>query len=253
MSEIELVTTPSLGDSSYVLISGDEVALVDPQRDAWRVLPGLASRRLTVRYVLESHVHNDYVSGALEVRAATGAQVVAAERGGYQFDHRGVGEGDEIPLGDVVVRVIETPGHTPEHVSFLVFEAQRAAPVAAFTGGSLIAGSAGRTDLLGEEFTGELTQAQFQTLHRLALLPAGTAVLPTHGAGSFCASNVTAGDPTSTIGHERRTNPALLAIDEETFVREQLSGLPRYPTYYRYLATVNRAGPRVLRHAPALP
>ena len=250
MTDIQLIRTPSLGDNSYLLASGDEAAIVDPQRDVWPVLRACRQRGLTLRYVLETHVHNDYVSGAQEARAATGARVVAPARGRYTFDHLPVVEGDEIVLGDLAVRVMETPGHTPEHVSYLVVDDRR--PAAVFTGGSLIAGSAGRTDLLGTEAANDLTRAQFRSLRRLAALPETTGVLPTHGAGSFCARSAASGSPTSTIGAERRTNPALLITDEERFVRERLTGLPRFPAYYRHMAPINRAGARVLRRAPAL-
>lgn len=251
-AEIDVFPTPTLGDNSYLVAVGADALLVDPQRDAWRFVAAADARGLSIRYVVETHVHNDYVSGALEVRAATGAQVIASAEGQYRFPHRGVAEGDEIHLDGVTVRAIETPGHTPEHLSYLLFDDGREAPAAAFTGGSLILGSAGRTDLLGEDRAEELTRAQFRSLRRLAALPDDARVLPTHGAGSFCASGSPSTGPTSTVGEELRHNPALREIDEERFIRDRLSGLLLYPAYYRHMAAANREGPAVLGRLPGL-
>jgi hydroxyacylglutathione hydrolase len=252
MSEIEIMTTVSLGDTSYLLVSGDEAALVDPQRDSWGLMESCASRGVRIRYVLETHVHNDYVSGALEVRAATGAMVAGPARAPYAFDHLGLAEEDEICFGDVTVRAMETPGHTAEHTSYLVFDDTRQPPTAVFTGGSLLVGSAGRTDLSGEDHTEELARAQFRSLRRLALLPDATRVLPTHGAGSSCAAGPVSGARTTTMGAERHANPALTTRDEEEFVSGRMAGLPPYPAYYHHMAPINRSGPDVLGGPPML-
>ncbi|HET6353347.1 MBL fold metallo-hydrolase [Streptomyces sp.] len=252
MSAIEIMTTASLGDSSYLLVSGDEAALVDPQRDSWGLMESCTSRGVRIRYVLETHVHNDYVSGALEVRAATGATVAGPARAPYAFDHLPLAEDDEIVVGGATVRAMETPGHTAEHTSYLVFDDPSLAPTAVFTGGSLLVGGAGRTDLSGEERTEELARAQFRSLRRLSLLPDTTRVLPTHGAGSSCAAGPVSGNRTTTMGTERRSNPTLAIENEEKFVGERLSGLPPYPAYYRYMAPINRAGPEVLGGRPEL-
>jgi glyoxylase-like metal-dependent hydrolase (beta-lactamase superfamily II) len=247
--DLELVVTPGLGDNSYVLASGDEAVIVDPQRDAGRFLALAESKGLTVRHVLETHVHNDYVSGAVEIRAATGAEIVAPAGGGYAFQHRGVAEGAEVTVGDIRLVAMETPGHTPEHLSYLVYE-RSDAPVAVFTGGSLMVGGAGRTDLLGEDVAEELTRAQYRTLRRLASLPDSVQVLATHGAGSFCGSGPAPPERVSTMMEERRRNRALALPDEESFVRRQLTGLLAYPTYYRHMAAINRRGPRLLANMP---
>jgi rhodanese-related sulfurtransferase len=162
-------------------------------------------------------------------------------------------DGEEVVVGDATLRALETPGHTPEHTAYLLLEGSASEPSAVFTGGSLMVGGAGRTDLLGPERTEELTRAQCRSLRRLVALAEETLVLPTHGAGSFCAST-TSGPRTSTFGTERRGNPALALLeDEEAFVRERLLGLPRYPDYYRFMAPINRAGPDVLGALPGLP
>ncbi|MGH2556458.1 MAG: MBL fold metallo-hydrolase [Actinomycetota bacterium] len=248
--ELEIIVTPGLGDNSYVLASGGEAAVLDPQRDIGRVLSLAESRDWKIRHVLETHVHNDYVSGALELREATGAEIAEPAGGGYRFEHRSMAEGDEVPLGDHVLVAMETPGHTPEHLSYLLKDAESGQAVAIFTGGSLMVGGAGRTDLLGPEQTDELTRAQFRTLRRLASLPDEVQVLPTHGAGSFCGVGPAPKERTSTMAEERRRNLALAAPDEDVFVRQQLSGLLAYPTYYRFIAPINRSGPRLLRDYP---
>ncbi len=180
---VESFLTRGLGDTSYLLALGDESVIVDPQRDVRPVLAAARARDLRVTRVLETHVHNDYVSGALELRAAIGAMIAGPARAGYAFPFEPLAEGDELSLGTLRIVAAETPGHTPEHLSYLVYEEEAEEPTAVFTGGSLIVGSAGRTDLLSSGATLELTRAQRHSLNRLSALPDQTLVLPTHGAG----------------------------------------------------------------------
>jgi hydroxyacylglutathione hydrolase len=250
--DVEVFVTDGLGDSSYLVRSGDEAALVDPQRDAWRFLRAAERTGMRIRAVLETHVHNDYVSGAQEVRAATGAEVVAPAAGGYAFPHRPAAEGDEVRAGDLRLVAMATPGHTPEHLAWLVHEGGVATPRAVFTGGSLLVGSAGRTDLLGPELAGELAHAQFGSIRRLAALPDEVEVLPTHGAGSFCVAAMPATRRTTTIGQERRDNLLVRAADEDAFTEELRAEVMAWPAYYRHMAPINRAGPTVLGHLPGL-
>ncbi|MBP0448777.1 MBL fold metallo-hydrolase [Kitasatospora sp. RG8] len=251
---IEPVTTAALGDTSYLLTSGDEALVVDPQRDCWPLLASCEARGLRIRYVLDTHVHNDYLSGALEVRAATGATVAGPARAGYDFDHLPLAEGDEITLGGLCVQALETPGHTAEHTAYLVLDggSGEELPTAVFTGGSLLVGSAGRTDLSGAARTEQLARAQYRSLRRLAQLPSGTRVLPTHGAGSSCSIGAVTGERTSTVGDQRLANPALLIADEDAFVATRMLGLPPAPAYYRQMGPLNRAGPAVLGGPPEL-
>jgi hydroxyacylglutathione hydrolase len=255
--DLELFVTPGLGDASYLLASGREAVLVDPQRDAWRFLEVAASRGWRIRYVLETHVHNDYLSGALETRAATGAEIAAPARGGYEFDHLPMDEGDEIELGALRLTALATPGHTPEHLAWVVSELGAAGmytpgglgqPASVFTGGSLLVGSVGRTDLLGPVLTDALTRDQQRSLARIAELPGGTRILPTHGSGSFCSAGPVGGDRTTTIESERRSNPAFALTDAspEAFRVQALADLGRVPAYYAHMAPLNRRGPRIL-------
>jgi glyoxylase-like metal-dependent hydrolase (beta-lactamase superfamily II)/rhodanese-related sulfurtransferase len=249
---LESFLTQGLGDTSYLLASGVESLIVDPQRDVGPVLAAARARGLRVTRVVETHVHNDYVSGALELRAATGAAIAGPARARYAFPFEPLAEGDELSLGTLRIVATETPGHTPEHLSYLVYEGDAEEPTAVFTGGSLIVGSAGRTDLLGPEATLDLTRAQHHSLGRLKALPDQTLVLPTHGAGSFCSSSPPGEERTSTIGRERASNPALTDAEmgEEAFVERRLTGLLAYPSYYSHIAPINRAGPRVFGDVP---
>jgi hydroxyacylglutathione hydrolase len=248
--ELETFLTEELGDSTYLLGSGGEALLVDPQRDAWRFVDAARRRGWRIRWVLETHAHNDYVSGALEVRAATGAGIVAPGRGGFRFPHRPVDQDDVVELGDLRLVVRATPGHTFEHIAWQIHKGDAAEPVAVFTGGSLLVGSAGRTDLVGPEATETLTRSQYRTLQALADLPDDVVILPTHGSGSFCASNLPDLGRTTTIGLERERNAALHAPDEATFLERQLAALRRFPAYYAHMGPLNRSGPPVVGHAP---
>ena len=250
--ELDLFVTHGLGDNSYLLSWGDEAAVIDPQRDIERFVEAARVRGARIRYAIETHVHNDYVSGAAELRAATGAEIVGPAAAGYAFAFLPIADGTEVELGDGSLMALATPGHTPEHTSYLLRDAD-GRQVALFSGGSLIVGSAGRTDLLGADRADELARAQFRTMRRLAALPDDVALLPTHGAGSFCASTPAGGERTSTLGAERAGNPALADRDEETFVRRQLSGLQAYPDYYAHMAPINRAGPPVTGAVPIPP
>src|SRR6266545_2042148 len=248
--DLDVVVTAGLGDNSYLLISGREALAVDPQRDAWRLHQAADQRGATIRAVLETHVHNDYVSGAHEIRAATGAQIIAPAKGRYEFPHRPVDDGDELLLGDLRLVAMATPGHTYEHLAYLVYEGDATGPAAVFTGGSLLVGSAGRPDLLGAEHTDELTRAQYDSLRRLAALPATAQVLPTHGAGSFCVAAMPTTRRTSTIDAENRDNPLLTAQDFAEFSAELRGELMAYPRYYRCMAPINRHGAPVLGRLP---
>jgi glyoxylase-like metal-dependent hydrolase (beta-lactamase superfamily II)/rhodanese-related sulfurtransferase len=253
--DLELFVTPGLGDASYLLASGGEAVLVDPQRDAWRFTEVAARRGWRIRHVLETHVHNDYLSGALETKAATGAEICAPARGGYQFEHRPMDEGDALEIGSLRLTAWATPGHTPEHIAWAVSDLGSPAPggsgdepAAVFTGGSLLVGTSGRTDLLGPVLTPALTADQQRSLQRFATLPDAVQVLPTHGAGSFCSAGPSSGSRVSTIGAERFANPAFRLADgpAEAFRLQALDGLGRYPDYYAHMAGLNRRGPRVL-------
>jgi glyoxylase-like metal-dependent hydrolase (beta-lactamase superfamily II)/rhodanese-related sulfurtransferase len=238
------VVDEGLGNSCYLVDLGDGSALVvDPPRDLRGVRAAASGAGLRIRLVADTHLHADFLSGAVQLAHDDGATVLASAAGHRLFDHRGLRDGDEVDLGGLTLAALATPGHTDEHLAFLLRDGAR--PVGVFTGGSLIVGSAARTDLLGPGRAEELARTQFRSLQRLTTLPATTAVWPTHGAGSFCSAPPGA-DRTSTIGRELATNP-LLAVDEENrFVNQLLGSLGSYPDYFRRLAEINRRGPEVL-------
>ncbi|MFC8915007.1 rhodanese-like domain-containing protein [Streptomyces sp. NPDC057116] len=240
-----------LGNSAYLVDLGEGRALaVDACRDL-RSLHAAAERRgLTVAYAADTHLHADFLSGAVQLAHDAGATVLASAAGRRAFAHQGLADGDEVDLGGLTLRALATPGHTDEHLSFLLLDGARRLGV--FTGGSLIVSSAARTDLLGADRAEELARAQYRSLRRLTRLPDETAVWPTHGAGSFCSAP-SGGGRTTTIGAEKRANPLLAAPDEDAFVRRLITGLGSYPAYFRRLAEANRRGPAVLAAPPALP
>jgi glyoxylase-like metal-dependent hydrolase (beta-lactamase superfamily II)/rhodanese-related sulfurtransferase len=239
-----------LGNSAYLLDLGDGRALaMDASRDL-RSLRVTAERRgLTVAYAADTHLHADFLSGAVQLGHDTGATILASAAGRRAFTHRALAGGDEVDLGGLTLRALATPGHTDEHLSFLLLDGARELGV--FTGGSLIVNSAARTDLLGQERTEELARAQYRSLKRLTALPDETAVWPTHGAGSFCSAPPGT-ERTSTIGAQKQANPLLGAPDEDFFVAQLVASLGTYPAYFDRLGEVNRRGPAVLTAQPAL-
>jgi len=230
-----------LGNSSYLVEIGDGRALVvDPSRDLRAV--DAAANRYGLRVVAsaETHLHADFLSGATRLAARDGATVFASAAGGREFPHTGLGDGDEVDLGGLTLRAWATPGHTGEHVAYLLLDG--ATTLGVFTGGSLIVGAAARTDLASQEQTEPLARAQYASLKRLATLPDDTPVWPTHGAGSFCSAPPGA-ERTTTIGREKASNPLLAAPDEDTFVTKLLGSLGTFPPYFLRLAEINRRGP----------
>lgn len=240
-----------LGNSAYLLDLGDGRALtVDASRDL-RALHAAAERRgLGIAFAADTHLHADFLSGAVQLGHDTGATVLASAAGRRAFDHRALADGEEVDLGGLTLRAIATPGHTDEHLSFLLLDGRRELGV--FTGGSLIVNSAARTDLLGPERTEELARAQYRSLQRLTALPDEVAVWPTHGAGSFCSAPPGT-ERTTTIGAQRGANPLLGAPDEDTFVSQLIASLGTYPAYFDCLGEINRRGPAVLTAQPLLP
>lgn len=242
MAEVVIVETPGLGDRSYLVHDGRVALVVDAQRDIDRLLAAADREGVRISHVAETHIHNDYVSGGLELARRLGVPYLVAAAEEVAFDRVPVADGDLVCVGDLTVTVLATPGHTPHHVSYLV--SSPAGPDAVFTGGSLLYGTVGRTDLVGPADTEVLTRAQYSSARRLgSQLAAEAAVWPTHGFGSFCSSGTSSGAGASTIGMERRHNPALTNQDEDAFVAGLLRGLDAHPSYYAHMAPINRAGP----------
>ena len=243
----EQFLTESIGDASYLV--GDDsarvAAVIDPQVDIQRYVTAARKHGVALTHVVQTHIHEDFVSGATALANACGnaeVWVSGHDAPHYQFAHRSVKDGEVLELGSVVLTVKHTPGHTPEHISLLIAKKDtRDAPFAVLSGGSLLVGAAGRTDLLGLERAEELTRAQFRSLRDFFLaLEDGVQLWPTHVHGSPCGAAI--GDKTSTtIGYERKGNPLLQQTDEESFRKDALDDLPANPRYYPRLKERNTA------------
>ena len=240
MAEIAAIETPSLGDRSYLATDGSVALVIDPQRDFDRVVAAAAERGAQITHVFETHLHNDYVTGGLALARSVGADYHVNGADSVAFDRVPVADGDQIKVGGMTLRVIATPGHTFHHLAYALEHDGEV--IAVFTGGSLLNGSTGRTDLLGSQHSAALARAQYASARRLAAeLPAEAVIYATHGFGSFCAATQTSGTA-STIGRELAANPAL-TMDEADFVAATLAGLDSYPAYYVHMAPANSGGP----------
>ncbi len=251
---IETIKVDSLANSSYVVGSeqSGRCAVIDPVRDIDQYTAIASNHGVRITFALETHLHNDFVSGARELAAETGCQVGASASGGTLFPSVRLQDGDEFDLGEFKLKVLHTPGHTPEHISFLVEE--QGEPTSIFTGGALIMGGAARVDLLGSRIAPFLARWLHQTIHgKLLKLPDSVRVYPTHGGGSFCsaaAPSPGSGQSHTTIGEEREHNPFAAQTEESDFVQLALTGLGSYPSYFKYMAEINRRGPDVLDGVP---
>lgn len=244
-------TDEGLGNTSWVAALDGEVLVVDPEREAapyLSVAEALTGSSASSFAVAETHLHADFLSGAREL-AHHGATAIVPEEANSVWPHRPVAHRETVDLGRWSLKILPTPGHTPEHVAYVLVGSE--GPVAVFTGGSLLVGAVARTDLTDPRATEGLTRQLWQSINREVLaLPDDVMVLPTHGAGSFCSA---AGGSRrwSTIGDERRMNP-LLQLDEDAFVRAVLDSLGTYPPYFLRLRELNRLGPRVYGALPLL-
>ncbi|MGV0601282.1 MBL fold metallo-hydrolase, partial [Mycolicibacterium pulveris] len=225
--DVSIIETSGLGDRSYLVAHRGTAVVIDPQRDIDRVLMLAGAHAARITHVLETHLHNDYVTGGLELSRIVGAQYVVPAGDEVAYPRRAATDGEVIDAGPIRLEVMHTPGHTHHHVSYVLRD-ENDAIHGVFTGGSMLFGTTGRTDLISAEDTEELTRAQFRSVRKLAdRLPADVPIYPTHGFGSFCSATPASGDA-STIGEERHRNPALTQ-DEQSFVDELIAGLSAYP------------------------
>jgi hydroxyacylglutathione hydrolase len=247
---------PGLAHYSYVLSSGGRAAVIDPRRDIDAYLDYAAANELEIAAILETHIHADYASGARQLVSSTGAELRLSahddgERYAYAFPHTPMRHDDELRLGSLRLVALHTPGHTPEHLSFAVFDEDRCStqPVALFTGDFLLVGSLGRPDLIdGEER--RLAAALYGSVRdRLGSLPEGLELYPAHGAGSLCGAGMNE-RPQSTLGYERLCNPYLKMTSREEFIEAILASAPPRPPYYARMKRVNGDGPPLLDGIP---
>ncbi|MFJ9664692.1 rhodanese-like domain-containing protein [Streptomyces sp. NPDC101219] len=240
---VDTIEVTGLGNRGYLAGGTHTAVVVDPPRDIDRVVAAAARRGVRIGLVVETHVHNDYVTGGLHLARLTGADYLVPADARVSFARTPVRDGDEVTVDEaagLMLRAVATPGHTPHHTAYVLREGET--DVAVFTGGSLLIGTVGRPDLVEPRLTERLARAQHASVRRLAAgLPDDTTVLPTHGFGSFCSSSQAEGDST-TIGKERASNDALTR-DVDTFVADLLAGLDDVPAYYAHMAPVNAEGP----------
>ncbi|HSE31516.1 MAG TPA: MBL fold metallo-hydrolase [Pyrinomonadaceae bacterium] len=238
-----------LAHASYLIGSNGEAVVVDPQRDVDEYIAEAAAQNLRIKYIIETHLHADFVSGHRELATRTGAEIVFGRQAGVEFPHRSVADGDELTIGSVVLRFIETPGHTPEGICILVRDTKALdSPQKLLTGDTLFIGDVGRPDLAGGKgYTPQMMAAMmYDSLHNKVLtLPDETEVYPAHGAGSMCGKNMSK-ETSSTIGEQRKFNYALNPMKREQFVEMMTADLPEAPAYFPKDAEINRAGARGL-------
>lgn len=247
---IDRVFTPGLAQVAYMIAdeNAGEVAVIDPRRDVEVYTDWADTHGLTISAILETHVHADFVSGARELAAATGAPIYASRLGEQAFPHEPVDDGDDVKIGGLRLRALWTPGHTPEHLSYLLIDpTEGPEPRALFSGDALFVGEVGRPDLLGAEHTRRLAEQLYETVfERLAPLSPSLIVYPGHTAGSACGKKI--GDaPYTSIGQEKLTNYAFQARSREAFIRMVLARMPPPPTYYPVLKRMNAMGPSLLQ------
>src|SRR5438552_3213478 len=242
-----------LAHASYLIGDGGEAAVVDPQRDVDQYVDEAARNGLAIRYVIETHLHADFVSGHRELAARAGAKIVMGARANAAFPHTPVADGDVLRLGSVELRALETPGHTPESICWLVMQDGR--PTRLLTGDTLFIGDVGRPDLAGSRglTPQQMASMMYDSVHqKLLMLPDDVEVWPAHGAGSACGRNISR-ETSSTVGAQRRTNYALQPMSRDDFVKMMTTDLAPPPPYFARDAEINRRGARSLAEISASP
>ncbi|HEY6120394.1 MAG TPA: MBL fold metallo-hydrolase [Pyrinomonadaceae bacterium] len=242
-----------LAHASYLIGSDGEAAIVDPQRDIDQYLNEADAQRLKIKYVIETHLHADFVSGHRELQARTGAEIVFGQKADIPFPHLAVKDGDELALGRLKLRILETPGHTPESICILLTDSEVSSqPQKILTGDTLFIGDIGRPDLAGGKgYTPEVMAAMmYNSLHeKLLRLPDQVEVYPAHGAGSLCGKNLSS-ETSSTIGLQKKLNYALQPMSKDEFVQMMTADLPEAPAYFPRDAEINRTGASLLDELP---
>ncbi len=239
--EVITIETPQLGDRTYLVHDGAVGVVIDPQRDTDRVEKAVSDAGVRITHVAETHIHNDYVTGGLQLARDHNAAYLVNAADDVPYSRQPISDGDTVQVGRMVLKAVATPGHTHHHLSYIVTDGDRQA---VFSGGSLLYGSVGRTDLVSPEDTVPLTHHQYRSVRRLVDEAGKDAGLyPTHGFGSFCSSGPASGAESSTIGEQLSGNHALTDPDEDHFVRELIHNLTAYPSYYAHMAPINMAGP----------
>ncbi len=239
--QVEIIETKSLGNRGYLVHDGKHAIAIDVQRDYQRWIDAAKAHNLTITHVLETHIHNDYVTGGYKLSRKIQAEYFVPAGSDISFKATSVSDNDKHKTGDLTFTAIHTPGHTPNHMSYAVSDSHG---VALFSGGGVLYGTVGRPDLVSDDMTKPLAASQYDSAQKLkAALPETTLIYPTHGFGSFCASSPGTGAELTTLSDEIKSNIAYNSKNKREFVDTILSGLEPYPTYYKYMASKNRSGP----------
>lgn len=239
-----------LSHSSYLLGATKTCAIIDPSRDTDIYLEAAKAMEMKITHVLLTHLHADFVSGFMDLADKTGAVIYAPKAGECQFKHRALAEGDVVEIEDVVLNVLDTPGHTPEHITYVVRDRSRSEdPAAIFCGDVLFVGDVGRPDLF-PGIARSLASKLYDSLRKIAALPDYCEVYPAHGAGSLCGRAI-GSKRTSTVGYERRNNYALQLLDREMFIKSLITNMPAAPDHFSRSSDINRKGPALVRSLPA--
>lgn len=242
-----------LAHASYLIGSEGEAVVIDPQRDVDQYLTEAETQNLKIKYIIETHLHADFVSGHRELAARTGAEIVFGAKANATFPYLAMKDGDEIKLGEITLKVLETPGHTPESISITITDTSVSnEPQKVLTGDTLFIGDVGRPDLVGSK--GYTAQAMAEMLYdslyeKLLKLPDSVEVYPAHGAGSLCGRNMSK-DTSSTIGEQKKFNYALKWMSKADFVKMMTTDLPEVPAYFPKDAEINRSGAKALQELP---
>ena len=241
-----------IAHSSYILAGKNYCAVIDPQRDVDSYITAARALGVDITHILQTHLHADFISGHMDLAKKTGAKIYVAKSAKCSFDHVALSEGDSIELEDMVLKVLETPGHTPEHLSYVVIDKSRSdSPVGVFVGDTLFVGDVGRPDLfsdMAEELAGKL----FHSLHdKILKLPDYVEVYPAHGAGSLCGRAMGAKWRT-TIGYERNFNSALKIQEKSAFIKSLTENMPPAPDHFSRCSDINRNGPDLVADLPTM-
>jgi hydroxyacylglutathione hydrolase len=241
-----------IAHSSYILAGKETCAVIDPQRDVDLYIREARRLGVVITHILETHLHADFISGHMDLARQTGATIYAPKSADCAFDHIALVEGDTIELEDIRLNVLETPGHTPEHITYVVTDTARGGtPIGAFVGDLLFVGDVGRPDLFPDRAE-ELADTLYHSLHdKLLHLPDRCEVYPAHGAGSLCGRSMAAKYQT-TIGYERQYNPALQIADKDAFIHSLTSNMPPAPDHFSRCSDINRQGPALIADLPVL-
>jgi hydroxyacylglutathione hydrolase len=257
--KLQRFEVPGLAHYSYVLSSMGKAVIVDPCRDVDVYTDYAAANDLQITHILETHIHADYASGARELAQSAGAEFLASghdtgEEFQYKFPHKDLMDGEALDVGDMRIVALHTPGHTPEHLSFLIEEKSRGNhPMSLLSGDFVFVGSLGRPDLLGDAAKERLAGQLYDSIHeKIKTLPDWVEVHPGHGAGSLCGAGMSE-RPQSTLGYERIANRFFTSMDRATFIREILANSPEFPEYYKRMKRLNSEGPAILGGIPGNP